>query len=96
MLTFTTSTAAEADVLFVCMSHKRNNDLAVHCARKNIPYIPFISFTEVQEITQRLVEKKVTVEQLKKGQGFDDLKQKVRKTLATGSKALPEPLCWKA
>lgn len=76
------------------MSPERSNDLAVHCARQNIPYIPFVSFTEVQDVVQRLVEGKVTVKELNAGVGFDDITKSVEQVLSKAGKDVPKPAAW--
>lgn len=76
------------------MSPERHNDLAVHCARKNIPYVPFITFDQVQQVVQELVEGKVTVEGINKGQGFDNIMKNVQEALATKGKEVPRPAVW--
>lgn len=55
------SAAGEGDVLFAKVIPGGSNDLARHCDKQRIPYIPFLSFTQVLEHTRELVDGKVSL-----------------------------------
>lgn len=82
-------------MLFVCMAADRHNDLAVHCARKNIPYVPFIDFTQVQQVVQALVDGKTTVQDINSGKGFEQITAQVEAVLQKAGKEVPKPAAWK-
>jgi len=61
------SAAGEGDVLFAKVIPGGSNDLARHCDKEKIPYLPFLSFTQVLEHTRELVDGKVTLADLGSG-----------------------------
>ena len=42
------SAAGESDVLFCKLLPSSNNDLAKHCLKESVPFVPFYTFTEVR------------------------------------------------
>jgi len=55
------SAAGESDVLFVKINPHSSNDLAEHCAKENIPYLPFLDFTQVQELVSKVLSGEISV-----------------------------------
>jgi hypothetical protein len=43
------------------------NDLATHCDREKIRYLPFLSFKQVEDRVRDVVERRVTVEDIEAG-----------------------------
>jgi len=58
------SAAGESDILFVKTLPGKPSDLAKHCDKTNVDYMPFTSFTEVRDHVKSIVEGSSTVEQL--------------------------------
>ncbi|KAI8084521.1 HAD-like domain-containing protein [Halteromyces radiatus] len=52
------SAARHADVLFA----RKDRDLETYCVRENIPFIPFDTFKEIQDVVEKLVNKKAVIE----------------------------------
>lgn len=57
------SAARHADVLFA----RKGRDLEIYCQRENIPFIPFDTFEEIEQVTRNLVEGKSIVERSETG-----------------------------
>ncbi|KAG0734523.1 hypothetical protein G6F57_010305 [Rhizopus arrhizus] len=57
------SAARHADVLFA----RKGRDLEIYCERENIPFIPFDTFEEIEQVTRNLVEGKSIVERSETG-----------------------------
>ncbi|GAA5916673.1 hypothetical protein JCM6882_002262 [Rhodosporidiobolus microsporus] len=57
------SAAKACDLLFVKVIPGHTNDLAVHCDRENIPYVPFEDFTKVKAVIASIVGGEKTIEQ---------------------------------
>jgi len=81
------SAASSADVLFVKLNPEGSNDLAEHCAKNNIPYVPFLDFTQVQAVIEQVVKGTTTVEQINSGFRMEE----VEKALAQKGQRLPQP-----
>ncbi|CAO3597534.1 unnamed protein product [Absidia cylindrospora] len=52
------SAARHADVLFA----RKDRDLEFYCIREKIPFVPFDTFKEVQDVVEKLVNKKAVIE----------------------------------
>lgn len=52
------SAAKHADVLFA----RRDRDLETYCRMHNIPFIPFDTFKDVQNVVEKLVDRKAKIE----------------------------------
>ncbi|KAI9283382.1 HAD-like domain-containing protein [Sporodiniella umbellata] len=57
------SAARHADVLFA----RKGRDLETYCERENIPFIPFDTFAEVEDVTRKLTDKKLRLEKTETG-----------------------------
>ncbi|KAL7007939.1 hypothetical protein EMMF5_002588 [Cystobasidiomycetes sp. EMM_F5] len=58
------SAAGESDLLFVKIVPGGSNDLSKYCDQRNVPYVPFQSFTEVKATVKDVVDGHATVEEL--------------------------------
>ena len=52
------SAARHADVLFA----RKDRDLETYCKRHSIPFVPFDTFKEVQDVVSKLVNKQSVLE----------------------------------
>ncbi|SAL99144.1 hypothetical protein [Absidia glauca] len=52
------SAARHADVLFA----RKDRDLETYCVREKIPFVPFDTFKEVEDVVKKLVDKKAVIE----------------------------------
>lgn len=57
------SAAKHADVLFA----RKDKDLEFYCKREEIPFIPFDTFKEVEDVVRKLVDGKARIERSEKG-----------------------------
>jgi 2-hydroxy-3-keto-5-methylthiopentenyl-1-phosphate phosphatase len=57
------SAAKHADVLFA----RKDRDLEFYCKRENIPFIPFDTFKQVEDVVRQLVDGKVKLEKDESG-----------------------------
>ncbi|GAA5951847.1 hypothetical protein JCM21900_004164 [Sporobolomyces salmonicolor] len=57
------SAARAADLLFVKVVENHPNDLAVHCNREKIPYVPFAQFEQVRDVVSSVVQGEKTIEE---------------------------------
>ncbi|GAA5875568.1 hypothetical protein JCM1840_003263 [Sporobolomyces johnsonii] len=57
------SAARAADLLFVKVIENHPNDLAVHCNREKIPYVPFARFEQVRDVVSSVVQGEKTIEE---------------------------------
>ncbi|KAI9484255.1 MAG: HAD-like domain-containing protein [Benjaminiella poitrasii] len=57
------SAARHADVLFA----RKDRDLEFYCKREGIPYIPFDTFAEIEQVTRALVEGESRIEKTETG-----------------------------
>ncbi|GAA99482.1 uncharacterized protein L969DRAFT_93942 [Mixia osmundae IAM 14324] len=61
------SAAGESDILYVKIVPDGHNDLAAHCQKKGVPFVPFLAWDQIRDSVRDVVDGKVSVKDVQDG-----------------------------